>query len=285
MSSIELVQPAEKIRKNLDEARREGQRLLEARLQEDLIEFRERYLTWERRTIAVLDAGFRSTGLMTTSPKDEFTGTTVSLWDLKVSMTVIPRDRLPEVMEDIREKIRVLQAVHEQLDICDGPSIATEMLSPSDTAPIFLVYGRGKERHEIVRRFLQKTTDRSVIVLAEQPDHGRYLLEKLLSNGQEVGFVVLLLTPDDAGGLSGEDPRPRARQNVVFELGFFIALLGRDRVAALNDPSVELPTAVSGVTYIPLQGDSWQIELARDLKAAGIAVSRDPALWITETRR
>ena len=97
--------------------------------------------------------------------------------------------------------------------------------------------------------------------------------------------MVLLLTPDDAGGLSGEDPRPRARQNVVFELGFFIALLGRDRVAALNDPSVELPTAVSGVTYIPLQGDSWQIELARDLKAAGIAVSRDPALWITETRR
>jgi predicted nucleotide-binding protein len=58
----------------------------------------------------------------------------------------------------------------------------------------------------------------------------------------------------------------------------FIGLLGRDRVAALNDPSIELPTDFSGVAYIPVDGESWQIELARELKAADIAVSLDKVL-------
>jgi predicted nucleotide-binding protein len=115
-------------------------------------------------------------------------------------------------------------------------------------------------------------------VLADQPNRGQDLLGKLLSNAQEACFAVVLLTADDTGGLSADDLAPRARQNVVFELGLFLALLGRDRVAALNDPSIEMPTDFSGVAYIPLSGESWQLELARELKAAGIAVSLDRAI-------
>jgi len=64
----------------------------------------------------------------------------------------------------------------------------------------------------------------------------------------------------------------------VFELGLFVGLLGRDKVAALNDPRAEIPTDFSGVTYIPIEGESWQIELARELKAADISVSLDRAI-------
>lgn len=135
------------------------------------------------------------------------------------------------------------------------------------------------ERREIVRRFLETVTDRAVVVLADQPNRGQDILGKLLEQAQQAAFAVVLLTPDDEGGLADGDARsPRARQNVVFELGLFIGLLGRDRVAALNDPEIEVPTDFSGVGYIPIAGESWQMELARELKAAGVAVSLDRAL-------
>ena len=116
-------------------------------------------------------------------------------------------------------------------------------------------------------------------MLADQPNRGQDLLGKLLEHAQKAAFAVVLLTPDDEGGKIGSGERSsRARQNVVFELGMFVGILGRDRVAALNEPSIEIPTDFSGVAYIGIEGESWQIELARELKAAGIDVFLDRAL-------
>src|SRR5699024_10852724 len=121
---------------------------------------------------------------------------------------------------------------------------------PSHNAPIFLVHGHALERRETVRRFLEGVTDREVVVLADQANRGQDILGKLITHAQEACFAVVLLTPDDFGrSKQGEDDKPRARENVVFELGLFIGLLGRDKVAALNDSSIEIPTYFSGVAY------------------------------------
>lgn len=61
------------------------------------------------------------------------------------------------------------------------------------------------------------------------------------------------------------------RQNVIFELGFFIGALGPDKVAALVADDVELPSDFDGVVYIPLEGD-WRTRLARELQAAGYEI-------------
>ena len=88
----------------------------------------------------------------------------------------------------------------------------------------------------------------------------------------------MLLTPDDMGYPTGEDSdtaRPRARQNVILELGFFLGKLGRGHVAALHsgDESFERPSDYDGVLYIPIDdGGQWQFGLVRELKAAGIEV-------------
>lgn len=279
MPAVELTRPAERVRADLESARRSGQELLETlpASPNKLAEFRERYLAWESKTAAVLESSFSVSGFLTSSPRDEFNSTAISLLDLKISSTTIPFDRLPEVENDVREKLRVIRSIDDRLDVYVEPTAMSHSQRPptSGDAPIFLVHGRDLGRRELVRRFLETITDRQVVVLAEQPNRGQDLLGKLLSNAQEASFAVVVLTPDDAGGLEGEEPRPRARQNVVFELGFFIALLGRDKVAALNDPTVELPTDFSGVAYIPIEGESWQIELARELKTAGIEVSLD----------
>ena len=284
MAAVELVRSAAQVRNLLDEARREARSLLDSKPDSavEIAGFRERYLSWEDKTAAILETSFKTSGFMTSSPKDEFTGTAIGLLDLKIASTTIPAERLPEVMTDIREKIRVLNSIDDRLDVYDVQLQAEVHASGnpelSADAPIFLVHGRDLERREIVRRFLETVTDRPIVVLAEQPNRGQDLLGKLLANAQEAAFAVVLLTADDLGGLQDDEPKPRARQNVVFELGLFIGLLGRDRVATLNDPAVDLPTDFSGVAYIPVDGDSWQIELARELKAAEISVSLDRAI-------
>src|SRR5665647_2254387 len=227
----------------------------------------------------VVEAIFRSRS-DTAVPVNSSFGLVVRKPDtLKIASTTIPWERLPEVLADIQEKLRVLRAVEDRLDVYAATETRPVPHSTSPTAPIFLVHGHDIARRELVRRFLETVTDRDVVVLADQPNRGQDILGKLLVHAQQAVFAVVLLTPDDEGGESGKEKRAsRARQNVVFELGMFIGLLGRDRVAALNDPAVELPTDFSGVAYIPIDGDSWQIELARELKAAGISVSLDRAI-------
>ncbi|WP_206682126.1 nucleotide-binding protein [Dietzia sp. CQ4] len=281
MGTVELTRPAKEMRASISQARLAGEEILRSAPSNEnqVSEFRDRYLSWEGRTAAILENGFRVSGFLTTSPKDEFTGTAVSLLDLKIASTTIPWTRLPEVIADISEKLRVLSAVEDRLDVYAlGSSNPTPEDLPVD-APIFLVHGHDIQRRETVRRFLDTVTDRDIVVLADQANRGQDILGKLLSHAQRAVFAVVLLTPDDEGRNHGSGTTsPRARQNVVFELGLFIGLLGRDKVAALNEPSIELPTDFSGVAYIKVDGESWQFELARELKAAGINVSLDNAL-------
>lgn len=71
----------------------------------------------------------------------------------------------------------------------------------------------------------------------------------------------------------------RARQNVVFELGLFIGMLGRDKVAVLYEQGVELPSDMSGILYTSLDSDgAWKLSLGRELLAAGVAVDLNRAI-------
>lgn len=110
------------------------------------------------------------------------------------------------------------------------------------------------------------------MILQEQPDQGRTIIEKFEQYAQ-VNFAVVLFTPDDVGGLEAENLRPRTRQNVIFELGYFIGKLGRERVRVLVKGDIEIPSDYSGVLYISLDdAGGWQMALFRELKSAGFDV-------------
>jgi predicted nucleotide-binding protein len=90
-----------------------------------------------------------------------------------------------------------------------------------------------------------------------------------------------LLTPDDEGRsvAAAGVLRPRARQNVVLELGYFTAKLGRKAVCALHRGSLELPSDYLGVVYVPIdEAGGWQLRLAKELKAAGFPIDMNKAL-------
>lgn len=80
----------------------------------------------------------------------------------------------------------------------------------------------------------------------------------------------MLLTPDDEGNLKGEEPQPRARQNVLLELGYFIGKLTRAQVCTLKVGDLEVPSDWRGVIDEPFDnGGAWRQTLARELDAAG----------------
>lgn len=107
----------------------------------------------------------------------------------------------------------------------------------------------------------------------QQPNEGRTIIEKFEDHA-DVGFAIVLMTPDDVGALVKEKDKlkPRARQNVIMELGFFLGKLGRKRVCALHK-DVEIPSDYKGVLYVPMDKQGgWQLKLATEIKAAGIEI-------------
>lgn len=140
------------------------------------------------------------------------------------------------------------------------------------TRKVFIVHGHDDAAKESVARFLEKIGFEAVI-LHERPNKGRTIVTKFREEAADIGFAIVLMTPDDHGGKIGNETSPRARQNVIFELGFFIGMLGPAHVAALVKGEIETPSDFDGVVFIQLDnGSAWKMELGRELQAAGYEI-------------
>lgn len=130
---------------------------------------------------------------------------------------------------------------------------------------VFIVHGHDELLKNEVYVFLnQEGFD--PIILHHQANKGSTIIEKLEENIEDVSFAVILYTACDQGkSLKEADLKSRARQNVVFEHGYLICKLGRERVAALKSDGVEIPGDLSGLITIPTS--NWQYGLLKELKA------------------
>jgi predicted nucleotide-binding protein len=143
---------------------------------------------------------------------------------------------------------------------------------PGNPKKVFVSHGHDDKAKTDVKSFLE-TKDLEPIILADQPNAGRTIFEKFEDYG-DVGFAIILLTADDMGRANAgtaADLRPRARQNVIMEMGYFMAKLGRGRVCALLQDGVEIPSNISGIVTIRFAADEkWESELTRELVYAGL---------------
>lgn len=273
MSSTSLNRDRDEIQKRLDAAIAEGANVIESGpvAASNTPAFKRLYDRWEKKTAALLAASFNPKGITADNPRSEFEGTSISLLDLRMPGAKIPSERLPDIIADVEAKTEVLNSVKDRLEFYDEETGSRNLTNEQSLdGPIFIVHGHEDGKREIVRRLLEKVTTRRVVILADEPNQGHDLLGKLLNSAENAGFAVVLLTPDDIGRSKSDDiESSRARQNVIFELGMFIGILERARVAALKFDGVEIPTDFAGVVYIDY-GDQWQIALARELTAAGI---------------
>lgn len=184
-------------------------------------------------------------------------------------------DLAAQILESMIDEIKEYWEDENQT----SPSPAAQENERTNTNEVFVIHGRDEGTRAMVARFLEQLRLKPVI-LDEQSNQGLTIIEKFERHAQ-VGFAVALLTPDDVGSLQGDGSNlnPRARQNVIFELGFFIGKLGREGVCALTKGNVEIPSDYAGVVYIPL-GDSgaWKFQLVKELKAVGFEVDANKAL-------
>jgi predicted nucleotide-binding protein len=153
-----------------------------------------------------------------------------------------------------------------------------KIMTTAHPSKVFIVHGRDDGTKQTVARFVEKLGFEAII-LHERPNKGRTIISKFREESEGVGFAVVLMTPDDVGkARDASDLNPRARQNVVFELGFFIGTLKLERVAAMVKGSIERPSDFDGVVYISLDQADWPTQLAKELKAAGYEFDAGKAL-------
>lgn len=132
---------------------------------------------------------------------------------------------------------------------------------------VFIVHGHDNTAKLEMARTLEKAGFEAII-LHEQASAGKTVIEKIEAY-TNVAFAVVLYTPCDvarAKEANTDEERSRARQNVVFEHGYLIGKLGRERVCALVKDNIETPGDISGVVYIPMDdAGAWKMALAKEM--------------------
>ncbi len=189
-----------------------------------------------------------------------------------------PSERLKELKEDIQNKIDNLDSLVDRVELIKSnveiqpvKNIITNT-NDSDLTNIFIVHGHNHSILQAVARTIEKL-GLNPIILHEQPNAGKTIIEKFETNSN-VGFAIILLTDDDEGKSRTKiDLNKRARQNVVLELGYFIGKLGRSKVLPLYSEGVELPSDIYGLLYVPLdKAENWKFSIVKELKQVGYPV-------------
>ena len=172
----------------------------------------------------------------------------------------------------LRQAISTLKdEIADQEEDSQGELITREGAPESHERKVFVVHGHDHGAKDAMARFLEKI-ELQAIILHEQPDQGFTIIEKFETYAKQVAFAVVLLTPDDLGGpVSASAQTTRARQNVIFELGYFAGKLGRGRACLLRKGDVEIPSDLYGVIYTDMDAaEGWKLKLVKELKAAGL---------------
>lgn len=141
---------------------------------------------------------------------------------------------------------------------------------------VFVVHGHDGELKEKVARRLEQLGIEAII-LSEQANRGKTIIEKLEAYS-DVHVAIALFTQDDLGSAKDEkeNEKYRARQNVVFEAGYFMGYLGRENTIIIVDENIEIPGDLAGMVYTTK--DNWEFEMLKELNAAGMKIDMNKLL-------
>lgn len=165
------------------------------------------------------------------------------------------------------------------VDKADGSEALLSAIRKVLKPRVFIIHGHDEGAKQSVARYIE-SLGLVAVILHEQPWGGLTIIENFEKHSN-VNFAIALLTADDLGSSikdGQEELMPRARQNVIFEMGFFIGKLGRSKVAALckNDPvkgAIEKPSDYEGVSYISMDAnEGWKMPLAHAIRKTGIDI-------------
>lgn len=170
-----------------------------------------------------------------------------------------------------------------QAQPAEHASPATLAASVSQPKQVFVVHGHDELAREQLELVLHKLGI-DHFILANSGGGGLTIIEsleaKIGQNSTATSFGIVLMTPDDMGyALSGgaDSTQPRARQNVVLEMGMLISSIGRRNIAILVKGHLERPSDADGILYIPFNNHVKEVvpRLAARLKESGFVLNPD----------
>ena len=147
---------------------------------------------------------------------------------------------------------------------------------------IFVVHGHDNEMKLDVAQTLQKL-DLDPIILHEKPNRGQTIIVEI-TDYAHVSFAIVLLSSDDLAYPEEKTPdeaKYRIRQNVIFELGYFLGRLGRQNVIALirKKKDFKIPNDYNGILWIEYKS-GWYFKLIKELQACNFDVDANKLGWL-----
>jgi predicted nucleotide-binding protein len=246
---------------------------------EELEQREKEYALWNDYNEEFLKASFNNTA---NEHRSSYTGSgfMIGIHEIHNGASIYdPIFRAKTLMQEIEAKTSGLESILMKSDLIPSEidqvpttqSVGTKIQTVNPV--VFIIHGHDEEMKRSVQLFLTRSELKD-IVLHEQPDKNRTIIEKLIEESENAGYVIALLSPDDVQ----EDGTLRARQNVILEIGYFIGKLGRDKVRLLKRGDTEIPSDLQGIlydTYDP--SGAWRVKLAKENspQAAGNLSQRD----------
>jgi predicted nucleotide-binding protein len=144
------------------------------------------------------------------------------------------RNQLKSLMRDI-EQVFELRA-------------SSELAVPMEANPvrIFISHGSANDWNQ-VQNFIEKDLEISTLELAQEASRGRTILQKLEDEASRCSFAVIVMTGDD----QDSEGKPKTRENVMHEIGYFQGKFGLSAVCLLHEEGTNIPSNIHGLVYVP----------------------------------
>lgn len=210
--------------------------------------------------------------------------TTLDLKGLKEELLLIGIAKFDDINKWDNSRSNILTPQSEMFHVT--PIVSNQITdshkmdkSHSVKKQVFIVHGHDDKLKTKVENVLMKL-GLEPIVLARQPNEGDTIIEKFEKNSSKADYAIILLTADDKGKAKNDKKyQLRARQNVIFEMGYFRAKLGKKNLCYMYEEEVELPSDIVGIGYVAVKSDDkWQYELAHELQKCGFNILLDNLL-------
>jgi len=267
---VVLTKPKDVFEKELKERIELGQEMIgrEIKRTDELDTLENDYINWNDFNIELLKWAFSDSDNQYGYKYSKLNGAVGFMDAMRRVDTSHPAYKLKIAKEKVQNSTSYLERLVNKLPLLPT-SDKIEKFQTSErnfTNVGFIVHGHNDTLKLEVARFLENDLSKRESVLHEQPSQGKTVIEKF-ENYSNVDFAIALWTNDDLGKVkNGADLLPRARQNVIFETGFFIGKIGRGNVIILHENGIEIPSDYSGVVYVAIEGN-WKDTLRKEINA------------------
>ena len=262
--SLILKIPLEKAEKLLNEKITEGSQILEGPISniKQWKNAEKKYNHWNSENYESLKKIFKKNTIAKDYSSSKWTIGRILISDLKLD------EKIAKLYNDLEEKLNKLNSIKMSLGVLESK---IEETTESAKNKVFFVHGSDCDTKIEVLDFI-KNIGLEPIILKELAAAGKTLIDEV-KNQSDVKYAIVLLTPDNVGGVYSEDLQFRPTQNVILEVGFFVGKFGRKNVSTLHHEDIELPADYHGYEYIKIdETDDWKKALAKELQNAGFDI-------------